>query len=163
MKREVNFWGSPQTDFRFSRRGGQALLQGCTTPYRQTWPVHARRGQTLFFLSGQQKSYSSRLRRNSGGRGTQVETFVEDARALANAWTRQMEQNEPHTTGALHPPSLKADHLRTALRESDIPILIVVHDWALLLDAFQEKATISYLNNRITELCNSIITELCKL
>lgn len=53
-----------------------------------------RRGQTLFFLSGQQKSYSSRLRRNSGGRGTQVETFVEDARALANAWTRQMEQNE---------------------------------------------------------------------
>ena len=94
MKREVNFWGSPQTDFRFSRRGGQALLQGCTTPYRQTWPVHARRGQTLFFLSGQQKSYSSRLRRNSGGRGTQVETFVEDARALANAWTRQMEQNE---------------------------------------------------------------------
>ncbi len=69
----------------------------------------------------------------------------------------------PHTTGALHHPSLKADHLRTALRESDIPILIVVHDWALLLDAFQEKATISYLNNRITELCNSIITELCKL
>ena len=70
------------------------LLQGGTTPYRQTWPAHARRGQTLFFLSGQQKSYSSRLRRNSGGRGTQVETFVEDARALANAWTRQMEQNE---------------------------------------------------------------------
>ena len=64
------------------------------TPYRQTWPAHARRGQTLFFLSGQQKSYSSRLRRNSGGRGTQIETFVEDARALANAWTRQMEQNE---------------------------------------------------------------------
>ena len=55
------------------------------TPYRQTWPAHARRGQTLFFLSGQQKSYSSRLRRNSGGRGTQIETFVEDARALANA------------------------------------------------------------------------------
>ena len=37
-----------------------------------------------------------------------------------------------------------AYHLRTALRESDIPILIVVHDWALLLDAFQEKVTISY-------------------
>ena len=70
------------------------LLQGGTTPYRQTWPAHARRGQTLFFLSGQQKSYSSRLQRNSGGRGTQVETFVEDARALANAWTRQMEQNK---------------------------------------------------------------------
>ena len=50
----------------------------------------------------------------------------------------------PHTTGALHHPSQKADHLRTALRESDIPILIVVHDWALLLDAFQEKVTISY-------------------
>ena len=69
----------------------------------------------------------------------------------------------PHTIGALHHPSQKADHLRTALRESDIPILIVVHDWALLLDAFQEKVTISYLNNRIIYLCNSIITELCKL
>lgn len=43
-----------------------------------------------------------------------------------------------------HHPSQKVDHLRTALRESDIPILIVVHDWALLLDAFQEKVTISY-------------------
>lgn len=53
------------------------------TPYRQAWPAHARRGQTLFFLSGQQKSYSSRLRRSFGGRGTHVETFVEDTRALA--------------------------------------------------------------------------------
>ena len=60
----------------------------------------------------------------------------------------------PHTIGALHHPSQKADHLRTALRESDIPILIVVHDWALLLDAFQEKVTISY---KIIELHSYVI------
>ena len=34
--------------------------------------------------------------------------------------------------------------LSSAHHRSDIPILIVVHDWALLLDAFQEKVTISY-------------------
>ena len=50
----------------------QALLQGCTAPCRKTWPTHARRGQTLFFLSGQQESYSSRLRRSSGVRGTEA-------------------------------------------------------------------------------------------
>ena len=93
-----------------------ALLQGCTTPYRQTWPVHARRGQTLFFLSGQQKSYSSRLRRNSGGRGTQVETFVEDARALANAWTRQMEQNEVFLEPVIKRPYASALYFRSECR-----------------------------------------------
>mgnify|MGYP006957618924 CR=1 FL=1 len=40
---------------------------------------------------------------------------------------------------APHHPSQKADHLRTALRESDIPILIVVHDWALLLTPSKRK------------------------
>lgn len=53
----------------------------------------------------------------------------------------------PYTTEALQQPGLKVDHLRTALRESGIPILIVIHDWALLPDAFQQKVTIFYLNN----------------
>ena len=91
-----------------------------------------------------------------------------------NAWTRQMEQNELFLEPAIKKAVcvcfvlsfrmprcglgaayqeeriqeafllLSSDHLRTALRESDIPMLIVVHDWALLLDAFQEKLTISY-------------------
>lgn len=47
--------------------------------------------------------------------------------------------------GALQQPSPKVDHLRTALRESDIPILIDVHDWALLPDAFREKIKSNYI------------------
>lgn len=67
-------------------------------------------------------------------------TFVPNAEVWAgkphirkSAFRKRSCSCRPHTTGALHHPSLKADHLRTALRESDIPILIVVHDWALLL------------------------------
>ena len=78
-------------------------------------------------------------------------TFVPNAEVWAgnrisgmSAFRKRSCSCRPHTIGALHHPSQKADHLRTALRESDIPILIVVHDWALLLDAFQEKVTISY-------------------
>lgn len=86
------------------------------------------------------------------------EPYIRESAFRKRSWSCR-----PHTTGALHQPSLKVDHLRTALRESDLPILIVVHDWALLPDAFQQKVTISYLNNIITCFCNPIITETCKL
>lgn len=41
------------------------------------------------------------------------------------------------TPGAHYQPYPEVDYLRTALRESDISILIDVHDWALLPDGFQ--------------------------
>ena len=72
-------------------------------------------------------------------------TFVPNA----EVWAGNRISGRAHSGSVLAlvvrtPQELSITHLRTALRESDIPILIVVHDWALLLDAFQEKVTISY-------------------
>lgn len=49
------------------------------------------------------------------------------------------------TQGALHQPCPEVDRLRTALRESDIPILIDVHDWALLPEGFQKEIVTHYI------------------
>lgn len=49
------------------------------------------------------------------------------------------------TQGALHQPCPEVDRLRTALRESDIPILIDVHDWALLPEGFQKEIATHYI------------------
>ena len=43
------------------------------------------------------------------------------------------------TLGALLRPCLAVEALRTALRESDIPIFVDVHDWALLPEASQKE------------------------
>ena len=49
------------------------------------------------------------------------------------------------TPGALHQPCPETDRLRTALRESDIPILVDVHDWALLPESFQKEIAAGYI------------------
>ena len=46
---------------------------------------------------------------------------------------------------ALDNPSSEIDRLRTAFRESDIPILIDVHDWALLPEEFQKEIATRYV------------------
>ena len=52
--------GKSSNRFRFSRRGGQALLQGCTTPYRQNMGLFTpRRGQTLFFSIGDNRNLTA--------------------------------------------------------------------------------------------------------
>ena len=49
------------------------------------------------------------------------------------------------TLGALLRPCLAVEALRTALRESDIPIFVDVHDWALLPEASQKEIAARFL------------------
>lgn len=46
---------------------------------------------------------------------------------------------------ALDKPCSEIARLRTAFRESDIPILVDVHDWALLPEAFQKEIASHYV------------------
>lgn len=46
---------------------------------------------------------------------------------------------------ALDKPCPEIDRLRTAFRESDIPILIDVHDWSLLPEEFQKEIATRYV------------------
>ncbi len=49
------------------------------------------------------------------------------------------------TPGALRQPCPAVERLRTAFRESDIPIFVDVHDWALLPEAFQKEIAARFL------------------
>ena len=49
------------------------------------------------------------------------------------------------TLGALLRPCLAVEARRTALRESDIPIFVDVHDWALLPEASQKEIAARFL------------------
>ena len=51
----------------------------------------------------------------------------------------QMSNIVVRTPGALLRPCPAVEALRTAFRESDIPIFVDVHDWALLPEAFQKE------------------------
>lgn len=48
-------------------------------------------------------------------------------------------------SSALLRPCLAVEALRTALRESDIPIFVDVHDWALLPEASQKEIAARFL------------------
>lgn len=49
------------------------------------------------------------------------------------------------TPGELLRPCPAVEVLRAALRESDIPIFVDVHDWALLPEAFQKEIAACFL------------------
>ena len=67
-------------------------------------------------------------------------TFVADA----EVWTYG-NHLIVRTLGALLRPCLAVEALRTALRESDIPIFVDVHDWALLPEASQKEIAARFL------------------
>ena len=49
------------------------------------------------------------------------------------------------TPDALRQPCPAVERLRTAFRESDIPIFVDVHDWALLPETFQKEIAARFL------------------